>query len=142
MTAVDTNVLVYAHRQELPQHALAEERLRSLATGDAAWAIPVFCLGEFIRVVTHPRVFQPASTIEQALTAVAALTESASLRLLSPGDRYPSLLAEAIRAARATGNLVFDAQIVAVCREHGASELLTLDRDFSRFPGLRVSGLE
>ena len=138
MIAVDTNILVYAHRQEMPQHADAERRLRDLATGAAAWAIPVFCLGEFARVVTHPKVFQPASTIDQALGALAALLESESLHVLSPGDRYPELLADTIRGGRATGNLVFDAQIAAVCREHGATQILTLDRDFARFPGLEL----
>jgi toxin-antitoxin system PIN domain toxin len=140
--AVDTNVLVYAHRAEVAQHRLAEGRLRAMATGAGAWAIPVFCLGEFVRVVTHPKVFSPASTIDEALGALAALVESESLHVLAPGERYPELLAEAIRAGRATGNLVFDAQIAAVCREHGVSDLLTLDRDFARFPGLRLHSLD
>jgi uncharacterized protein len=142
LIAVDTNILVYAHRREMPQHRAAERRLRGLALGAAAWAIPVFCLGEFTRVVTHPRVFRPPSTIEQALGALRALLESASLQVLMPGERYPALLAEAIRGGRAIGNLVFDAQIAAVCREHGASEILTLDRDLARFPGLRPIPLE
>ena len=142
MIAVDTNILVYAHREEMPQHRAAERRLRGLATGAAAWGIPVFCLGEFARVVTHPKVFRPASTIDQALDALTALLESESLRVLMPGERYPRLLAEAIRGGRAAGNLVFDAQIAAVCREHGATEILTLDRDLARFPGLRLVPLE
>ena len=142
MIAVDTNILVYAHREEMPQHAAAEQRLRALATGAAAWGIPVFCLGEFVRVVTHPRVFQPASTIDQALGALTALLASESLHVLNPGDRYPELLAEAVRGGRATGNLAFDAQIAAVCREHGATRILTLDRDFTRFTGLDLLSLD
>ncbi|MGQ0735196.1 MAG: TA system VapC family ribonuclease toxin [Acidobacteriota bacterium] len=142
MIAVDTNILVYAHRVEMPQHRAAERRLRELATGAAAWAIPVFCLGEFVRVVTHPKVFRPASTVDQALGALAALLASQSLQLLMPGDRYPELLAGAIRGGRATGNLVFDAQIAAVCREHGATRILTLDRDLARFPGLTLVPLD
>ena len=142
MIAVDTNILVYAHRAEMPQHRAAERRLRELATGAAAWALPVFCLGEFVRVVTHPKVFQPASTIDQALGAMAALLESESLRVLMPGERYPLLLAETVRGGRATGNLVFDAQIAAVCREHGATRVLTFDRDSARFPGIRLLPLD
>ena len=109
--------------------------------GDEAWALPVFCLAEFIRVVSHPRVFDPPTPAEDALAAVDALLESPSCRLLVPEGRYWVLLRQAVRDSAASGNLVFDAQIVAVCLEHGARTILTEDRDFSRFPGLTVRGL-
>ena len=141
MIAVDTNVLVYAHREELPQHQQARERMTALAEGAARWAIPVFCLGEFLRVITHPRVFDPPFTAEEGCAAVERVLASPSVHLLVPGDRYWSLLAEAVRQARATGNLVFDAQIVALCREAGASPLLTEDRDFDRFSGFPTARL-
>jgi toxin-antitoxin system PIN domain toxin len=142
MIAVDTNVMVYAHREQLPQHERALEWLTYLAEGHLPWAIPVFCLGEFVRVVTHPRVFDPPSNLEQALSALENVLLSPTLRLLNPGPRYPVLLSETIRAADARGNLVYDAQIVAVCREQGASQLLTLDRDFARFPDIQVITLD
>ncbi|HWP62092.1 MAG TPA: TA system VapC family ribonuclease toxin, partial [Candidatus Binatia bacterium] len=134
--AVDTNVLVFAHREEFPEHPIALERLRALAEGDEAWGLPVFVVGEFLRVVTHPRILRPPSPMEAALDALRGLLESPSLRLLRPGERYWSLLDEAIRDARASGNLVVDAEIVAVCREHGATTILTEDRDFRRFRGV------
>jgi toxin-antitoxin system PIN domain toxin len=134
-------VLVYAHREELAQHEVARERLVGLAEGDALWAIPVFCLGEFLRVVTHPRLFDPPYPVEEAVEALGRVLESPSLRVLYPGERYWPLLAEAVREARAAGNLVFDAQIVALCREAGVSALLTEDRDFARFGGLVVEPL-
>jgi uncharacterized protein len=139
--AVDTNILVYAHREELPQHAVARSRLTALAEGDAPWAIPVFCLGEFLRVVTHPRLFDPPHTIEEACGALDRILESPSVRILNPAERFWAMLAEAIREADATGNLVFDAQLAALCRENGVSALLTEDRDFDRFPGLRTERL-
>jgi len=139
--AVDTNILVYAHREELPQHAVARARLTAVAEGDAPWAIPVFCLGEFIRVVTHPRLFDPPHTIEEACGALDRILESPSLRILNPAERFWAMLAEAVREADATGNLVFDAQLAALCREHGVSAWLTEDRDFDRFPGLRTERL-
>lgn len=142
MIAVDTNILVYAHRQELPAHKAALQAVRRLAEGIFPWGIPVFCLGEFLRVVTHPRVLNPPSTLEQALSALDGLLASPSVRVLSPGARYPGLLAQALRAGDARGNLAFDAQIAAVCAEHGAVTLLTLDRDFSRFPAIRPAGLD
>lgn len=100
------------------------------------------CLGEFIRVVTHPRVLDPPSSLEAALEALEGLLQSPTVRLLSPGANYASLVVAALRAADARGNLAFDAQIAAVCREHGADRLLTLDRDFARFPGLQIVGLD
>lgn len=141
MIAVDTNILVYAHREELPQHRAARDRLTALAEGDAPWAIPVFCLGEFIRVVTHPRLFDPPHTIGEACDALDRILESPSLRILNPGERFWAMLADAVREADAAGNLVFDAQVAALCRESGVSALLTEDRDFARFPRLRVERL-
>lgn len=141
MIAVDTNILVYAHREELAQHALARERLTALAEGAETWAIPVFCVGEFLRVVTHPRVFDPPYEAGAACEAISRVLASPSVRVLVPGDRYPDLLLAAIRQARAVGNLVMDAQIVAVCREAGAQRLLTEDRDFARFTGFRTATL-
>ena len=133
MIAVDTNILLCAHRAELPKHATALERLVGLAEGAAAWALPVFVVGEFLRVITHPRVFDPPHSIDEAALAVDRLLDSPTMRLLSPGDRWPSLLADAMREGEARGNLVLGAQIVALCREHGVSSLLTEDRDFDRF---------
>ncbi|OGI49007.1 MAG: hypothetical protein A2151_05660 [Candidatus Muproteobacteria bacterium RBG_16_65_34] len=138
MIAVDTNVLVYAHREELPQHKQAVTWLKALAEGSAPWGIPVFCVGEFVRVVTHAKVFDPPSTIEQALAALESLLASPSLQILSPGSEYTQHFFECVREADARGNLVFDAQIVAVCRAHGCSALLTLDRDFARFKKFRT----
>ena len=133
MIAVDTNVLVYAHRQETALHRAARTRLTQLAEGNTTWAIPVFCLGEFLRVVTHPRVFDPPYSVDEACAALERVLESPSLRILYPGERFWPLLADAVRQAGASGNLAFDAQLVAVCRESGISTFLTEDRDFARF---------
>ncbi len=104
-----------------------------LAEGDAAWALPVFCLGEFLRVMTHARLFEPPLTVEEACEALRRVIASPSLTILMPGERYPELLLQAMVEAGAAGNLAFDAQIVALCRERGVSSLLTEDRDFARF---------
>lgn len=133
MIAVDTNVLVHAHRGEMPLHTVALERLRSLAEGGTPWALPAFCIGEFVRVVTHPRVFTPPTELATALTFLERLLDSPSVRLLLPGPTFPTIFAEACRAGSVAGNLAFDAQLVAVCREHGVTEILTEDRDFARF---------
>jgi toxin-antitoxin system PIN domain toxin len=138
---VDSNVLVKAHREEATKHDAAVQALRELTEGPAAWSIPVFVLGEFLRVVTHPRVFAPPSSIEQALAFVDSLLDSPSARLLAPGPRYRATFTQVVADAGATGNLVFDAQIAAVCLEQGATTILSDDRDFRRFSGLTVQGI-
>jgi uncharacterized protein len=117
--------------------------LRELAEGDAAWALPIFVIGEFLRVVTHPRgPLRRPTPPPDALDAVDALVASRSVRVLYPGRRYLPLLRGLVRDGRAKGNLVFDAQIGAVCLEHGATTILTNDMDFRRFPGIDVRALD
>ena len=141
MIAVDTNILVYADREELPLHKKALAALRTLAQGREAWALPIFCVGEFVRVVSHPRLFDHPTPAVEAMDSVAALLASPSARLLIPGANHVPLLREVIHVAAIKGNLVFDAQIVALCLEHGARTVLTEDRDFSRFRGIAVRTL-
>lgn len=133
MIAIDTNILVYAHRVEMPLHLLALGRLRDLVEGSAPWALPAFCIGEFVRVVTHPRTFHPPTDLETALAFIDHVLGSPSARILLPGAMFPAFFAEACRSGAVQGNLAFDAQVVAVCREHGVVEILTEDRDFARF---------
>ena len=142
MIAVDTNILVHAHREESPKHRAAHARVVALAESPSRWAIPVFCIGEFVRVITHPRLFDPPYSAQEACEALARLLASPSVIVLCPGPDYPALLMEAVREANAIGNLVFDAQIVALCRENGISRLVTEDRDFDRFKGLSTEHLE
>lgn len=136
MTAVDTNVLIYAHRRETERHVEALERLTALAEGDSPWGLPVFCIAEFIRVVTHLRVFTPPSDLRTALDFVDRLLDSPSSRLLLPGASYPGTFRAVCESAKVRGNLAFDAQIVASCAEHGVRDLLTADRDFARFTAI------
>lgn len=102
LIAVDTNVLVDAHRRQAPQHAAALTALRGLGEGSTAWGIPLFVLGEFLRVVTHPRLFDRPSSPRDALAALEGALETPSVRLLSPGARYWMLLRETVRDAGAT----------------------------------------
>lgn len=142
MIAVDTNILVYAHHSGAPKHEVAVDVLRSLVEGDALWGLPVFVIGEFLRVVTHPHgPLRRPSTTEQAMLALDGLVEGPRVRVLSPGPRFLPILRKLVLGAKARGNLVFDAQVAAVCLEHGATTILTEDRDFGLFPELTVRGL-
>jgi hypothetical protein len=136
--ALDTNVLVYARRAEVPFHRQARKLLQELAEGDRPWALAWPCVYEFLRVVTHPRVFDPPTGLEAAVEDLESLLESPSLVLLGEGPAHPAALRQAVLSARATGNLVHDAHIAALLLEHGVRELWTADRDFARFPGLRA----
>jgi len=141
MIAVDTNILLYADREETPQHRAALRALRRLAEGQEAWAVPIQCIGEFLRVVSHDRVFQPPTPIDEALASIESLLASPAARLLMPGNRYLPIFRDVIARSGVRGNLVFDAQIAAVCLEHGATTLLTEDRDFTRFQGIKPQSL-
>ncbi len=141
MIAVDTNVLVYAHRSEFRQHQAALAALTALADGSELWGIPVPCLSEFLRVTTHPTFLKPPSTSDEAVGALEALLAAPSARLLLPGERHAALLFELVRRHHVTGNLTFDALIIATCLEHGVREILTEDRDFRRFSEIAMRPL-
>jgi predicted nucleic acid-binding protein len=93
---------------------------------------------EFLRVITHPRVFDPPSDPQVVLDDLESLFDSPSLTLMGEGPSHPAHLRQAVEAGSAAGNIVHDAHIAALVIEHGARELWTTDRDFSRFPGLRI----
>lgn len=138
MIALDSNILVYARRKEARHHAEAWKLLEELANGDARWAIPWPCVYEYLRVVTHRRVFDPPTDLEKALDELDSLFKSPSLTLLGEGPAHAAHLRTAVTSGRAAGNLAHDAHIAALAVEHGVREMWTSDRDFARFPGLRV----
>jgi len=138
MIAIDSNLLVYAHRQDTTWHSSAATVLRAVAEGSARWAIPWPCVHEFLAIVTHPRIFDPPTQMSPALDQIAAWMESPSLLLISEGVGYPDHLEQVISSSRSIGPRVHDARIAALCAYHGVDELWSADRDFSRFRGLRV----
>ena len=139
MLAVDTNVLVYAHRREAKEHAVALERLRQLAAVAEPWAIPWPCVYEFFSVVTNARIWKEhASSPEQAWAQIAAWTAAPGLRLLSETEDFTEVLEGLVRRPRVRGPVVHDARVAALCLAHGVEALLSRDRDFSLFPELAV----
>ncbi len=138
MIALDTNILVYARRAETPNHVEARRLLRKFAEGDAPWALAWPCVYEFVRVVTHPRVFTPPTPLDELVEELDSLLASPSLTLLGEGPAHPAHMRRILLAGEASGNLAHDAHIAALAVEHGVRELWTADRDFARFPGLRT----
>ncbi len=139
MIAVDTNLLVQAHRSDAEWHGPAAARIRELAEARSAWAIPCPCLHEFLAITTHPRIWDPPTPADRALDQVEAWLESPSLVLLAEGTEHWSVLRAQIESGRIVGPRVHDARIAALCLAHGVRELWTADRDFGRFPELVVT---
>lgn len=139
MIAVDTNLLVYAHRSEAEWHERAAACIRELAEGRSTWAIPWPCIHEFLAITTHLRIWDPPTPLEAALDQVEAWLESPSLELLAEDVDYWSGLRGLLEAGRVAGPRVHDARIAALCLAHGVRELWTADRDFSRFPSLTTA---
>lgn len=131
----DVNVLVYAHREDTLNHVAYREWLESVINSDQAYGMADLVLGDFLRVVTHPRVFDRPSELDQALDFVAAVRSQPNCVLIKPGPRHWAIFKQLCRTANAKGNLVPDAYLAALAIESG-SEWITTDRDFSRFPQL------
>lgn len=138
MIAVDTNILIYAHRKDSLFHEAAAPIIKSFAEGSAAWAIPWPCLHEFLAIVTHPRIYDPPTPIAAALEQVDAWLESPTLVLLAESEQHWPELRSIVAAGRVTGARIHDARIAALCRQHGIRELWSADRDFGRFIDLAV----
>ncbi|MBM3465283.1 MAG: type II toxin-antitoxin system VapC family toxin, partial [Armatimonadetes bacterium] len=138
MTAVDTNILVYAHREDSPWHERASACLRSLAEGNQPWAIPWPCIHEFLANVTHPRIYKTPTPVELALDQVNAWRESPTLVVLAEENGYWGHLQTLLKEGQVAAARVHDARIAAICLLHGVRELWSADRDFGRFPTLKV----
>ncbi|MFQ5704632.1 MAG: TA system VapC family ribonuclease toxin [Gemmatimonadales bacterium] len=138
MRAYDTSVLVYAEITTSRHHETAVRLLREASEGKFPWAIPWPCIYEFLRVVTHPRVFYPPVPQSIALADLRCILDGPTLTLLHETPDHAELMIEMLEESGVTGNLVHDAHIAALCVEHGVSELVTGDRDFARFPVVEV----
>ena len=138
MIAVDSNILIYAHRTDSPFHDRAASRITELAQGGSAWGIPWPCVHELLAIVTNPRVYDPPTAVGVALDYMEGLIQSPSLVLLAETEVHWNTLRPLMVVGRIVGGRVHDARIAAICIQHGVRELWSADRDFSRFPDLTV----
>ena len=123
----------------MPFHAAAESCVRRLAESPAVWIIPWPCIHEFLAVVTNPRIFRTPTAMKAAISQVEAWIESPSLTLACETTAHWKSLKQMLTAAGITGAATLDARIAALCLQHGVSILYSVDRDFSRFRGLRTA---
>ena len=136
MVLTDVNVLVYAHREDTPDHRTYRTWLQDLVNGDAAYAVSGLVLSGFVRVVTHPKVFKTPSTIGQALAFADQIRNQPNAVPVEPGARHWEIFRRLCVESGVKGNLVPDAYFAALAIESGC-EWITTDRDFRRFKGLR-----
>jgi len=133
---IDVNVLVYAYNEQTPDHRSYRDWLLGVLSSDRAFGVPDLALSGFLRVVTHPKVFNPPSPLDRALAFADALRGSPNFVPAPPGPRHWDIFTRLCRETAARGNLIPDAYLGAIAIESG-DEWVTTDRDYSRFPGLR-----
>jgi len=136
--AVDTNILVYAHRRDSEWHAQASVVVAEIAEGAAPWGIAWPCLHEFLAVVTNPRIYKPPTPLSNAIDQVEIWLESPSLRLLQELHGHWDELKKLLVSGRIAGGAVHDARIAAIYLENGVREIWSADRDFGRMAGIVV----
>ncbi len=137
MIAVDTNILVYAHRRDSRHHTVARDLVRTLAEDTRTWVIPWPCLYEFFSVTTNSRIWKDSATSpDRAWDQLDAWTASPSNALIGETDDFLLVLQGFVRRPRVRGPIVHDARVAAICVAHGVEEFLTADRDFALFPEL------
>jgi toxin-antitoxin system PIN domain toxin len=137
MKIVDTNLLIYAYVPALPNHAAAKHWLEETLTAEESVGLAWVSVLGFIRVVTNPRVFRVPLLLDRAVAVVDEWFQQQSVEVVLPTPRHWSTLREMLTVGQASGALATDAHLAALAIEHGAT-LYTTDRDFSRFPGVRV----
>ncbi len=138
MIAIDTNILVYAHREDSSWHKEADRCLTNLAESGTAWAIPWPCIHEYLAITTHPKIYKPPTPLKIAIEQIECWLEAPSLTFLSETETYWTKLSETLKKGKISGPQVHDARIAALCLLHGVKELWTADRDFTRFKTLKV----
>jgi toxin-antitoxin system PIN domain toxin len=138
VNAIDTNILVYAHRADSPWHESAKAFVETALTSDEKHGIPYHCIVEFFGIVTNARIFKNPTAPETAIKQCRHLIAAPAVQILTESSSSFEILAPLLAKSRVTGSAVHDARIAAVCLENGVRVIYTLDRDFSRFAGLRV----
>lgn len=136
MFLMDVNVLVYAHREDTPDHLMYREWLESIINGNAAFAYSELVLSGFLRVVTHPRVFEIPSALSSAVLLVTQIREANQAVCLAPGPMHWKIFLECLEQIDAKGNDIPDAYHAALAMEWGC-EWVTTDKGFKRFKGLK-----
>ena len=131
----DVTVLIYAHRKDTSQHDLARKWVEDMIRSERAYGMSELVVSGFIRVVTHPNVFNPPSPLAAALAFADELLTQPNAVRIAPGARHWDIFTGLCRSTRAKGNLIADAYLAAMAIESGC-EWISTDGDYARFPEL------
>lgn len=137
MILVDANLLLYAYNPSFDRHRRARAWLEGVLSRPDPVCLAWASILAFLRIVTNPRAFEYPLSVEEAVPIVSAWLERPMVAILEPGARHWAVLAELLSRTQVRGPAVMDAHLAALAIEHGAV-LCTTDRDFARFPGLRL----
>lgn len=135
MILPDVNILVSAFREDAFAHEETKEWLEARINQPSPYGMADRVMEGFVRITTHPRIFNIPSPVEAALEFCATLTGRENCVRVNPGPRHWGLFLDLALATNATGNDVADAWLAALAIEAG-SEWITRDSGFSRYPNL------
>jgi toxin-antitoxin system PIN domain toxin len=138
MIAIDTNLLIYAHRSSVPEHSRAREAIERAACDPRGWGIALGTIVEFWSVVTHSSIRGRPSTAKEALGFIESMVVTGNAEIWMPGPGFAQRLMQAAAALKVSGPRIFDLQIALTAFENGAHELWTNDSHFQAVPGLQV----
>jgi toxin-antitoxin system PIN domain toxin len=134
---IDANLLIYAHNSDAEKHERSRQWLRTVFQEPHSVRFSWDTIQAFLRITTHPRVFAAPFSITEAVSIVGDWLSYPGVAILEPGPRHWSILSRLMTEGQVRGPLVSDAHLAAMAIEHGAT-LCTTDRDFTRFPGVRL----
>jgi len=136
MILPDVNILIYAFRKDMPEHAVCNPWLTQIVADEGAFGISALALSAMVRVTTNARVYRTPSSLEEAFRFCDYLRSQPNCRLVEPGERHWDIFRRLCSETATRGPLVTDAWFAALAIESGC-EWITLDRDYARFPGLK-----
>jgi toxin-antitoxin system PIN domain toxin len=138
MRLLDVNILVHAHREDSERHSEIKEWLIEALDSPEGVAVSELVLSGCVRIITHPKIFSKPTPLVLALEFVESFRNLEGVLILSPGGKHWKIFTDLCRKAEARGNMVPDAYHAALAIETGC-EWITLDRGFSRYPGLKMT---
>ena len=138
MIAIDTNILVYAHRAAVPEHRAAQAAIEAACNSRNGCGVAIASVAEFYSIVTHPAASGRPSTPDEAADFLGMLEQDGGLMILGPGPEFTARLLQTAADLAVTGPRIFDLQIALCALDGGATELWSHDKAFVKVPGLRL----
>jgi toxin-antitoxin system PIN domain toxin len=132
----DVNVLIYAFRSDMPQHATCRPWLERVVESHTRFGVSPLALAAVVRITTNPRAFRMPSTIDEAFAFCDNLLGQPHCQIVDPGGRHFAIFRRLCIETETRGSRVTDAWFAALALEWGC-DWITLDRDYARFPGLK-----